>query len=202
MQIKLARFISVVLHPVIMPSIGLLLLFNAGTYLDFLTYTQKKAIFFIFLSGTTVLPLSIIPVMFFQRMISNLSMENRHERVLPLLITLIFYVFTWYTLSRFNVPGLILVYTITASLSVLFCALVSLKWLISLHMTALGALVGMLLAVSFRFNINLMLYLSAVFLAGGMAGWARLKLQAHTPAQVYAGYIGGVAIAFFIISIF
>lgn len=82
---------------------------------------------------------------------------------------------------------------------VLVCALISIKWKISLHMSAMGALAGTLLAVAFRFNINLQLFLSLVFLGGGLAGWARLRLNAHTPAQVYAGYLGGVALAFFMI---
>jgi hypothetical protein len=197
MQIMLARIISILLHPLIMPPLGLLLLFNSGTYLEFLSFPQKKAIFLILLSGTTILPLSIIPVMMLQNMIGSLKMEKRQERVMPLLITVIFYGFTWYMLSRLNVPGLISVYTITASITVLICALVSIRWMISLHMTALGALAGMILAISFRFNINLLLYLSAIFLAGGAAGWARLFLKAHTPAQVYIGYGGGLALSFF-----
>jgi hypothetical protein len=198
MQNRLARIVSIVFHPLIMPPLGMLLLFNSGTYIDFLTYGQKRAIFLILLTGTTILPLSLAPVMLFQRMISNLRMDDHRERILPLLITVVFYIFTWYMLARINVPGLINTYAITASLTVLFCTLISLIWKISLHMTALGALAGMLLAISFRFGINLQLYLVIFFLISGITGWARLTLMAHTPAQIYTGYLGGVAIAFFL----
>jgi hypothetical protein len=198
----LARIISLVFHPILMPSAGLLLLFNSGTYLEFLTFNQKKAIFLILLTGTAVMPLAIIPVMLFQRMISSIRMENTHERVMPLAITVIFYGFTWYMLNRLNAPGLITVYSITAGITVLLCALISVKWMISLHMTALGALAGMVLAVSMRFNINLIFYLSVIFLISGAAGWARLSLKAHTPAQVYTGFVGGLALAFIIMYLF
>ncbi len=198
----MARIISVIFHPLIMPPLGLLLLFNSGTYLEFLPFPQKKIIFLIMLTGTTILPLTLIPVMLLQKMISNLRMEDRRERVLPLVITVIFYCFTWFMMARLNVPHLISIYTITACLAVLLCALVSLSWKISLHMTALGALAGMLLAIALRFNINLLLYLSSVILAGGLTGWSRLALKAHTPGQVYSGYAVGSVLAFFIMFIF
>lgn len=199
MKLILARIISLVLHPLIIPSAGLLLLFNSGTYLEFLSYQQQRAVFIILLTGTAILPVSIIPLMVLHRMVTSLEMKEHNERVFPLLVTVLFYGFTWYMLRRLNVPGLISIYSITAALMVLVCALISIKWKISLHMSALGALAGTLLAVAFRFNINLQLFLSLVFLGGGLAGWARLRLNAHTPAQVYAGYLGGVALAFFMI---
>ncbi len=202
MQTALAKFISILFHPLIMPPVGMLLLFNAGTYLEFLSYPQKRAIFLILFIGTTVLPLSLLPVLHLNRLINNLKMEDRRERLIPLLVTVVFYLITWYMLSRLNVPGLIRIYAITASLTVIMCALVNIKWKISLHMTALGAIAGMLLAIAFRFGINLQLYLVLGFFAGGLAGWARLTLRAHTPQQVYAGYLGGLAIAFFMMFTF
>lgn len=199
MKLILARIISIALHPLIIPSAGLLLLFNSGTYLEFLSYQQQRAVFVILFTGTAILPVSIIPLMVLHRMVTSLEMNEHNERVFPLLVTVLFYGFTWYMLRRLNVPGLITIYSITAALMVLVCALISIKWKISLHMSAMGALAGTLLAVAFRFNINLQLFLSLVFLGGGLAGWARLRLNAHTPAQVYAGYLGGVALAFFMI---
>jgi hypothetical protein len=202
MQILLARIISLVFHPVIMPPLGLLLLFNSGTYVDFLSFDQKRAVFLILLTGTTILPLSVVPVMLLQNMISDLKMANHRERVLPLFITATFYGFTCFTLSRLNVPGLISTYSITAFLAVLLCAVISVKWMISLHMTALGAVTGMLLAISFRFNINLLGFLILAILLSGIAGWARLSLKAHTPGQIYIGYLAGVVLSFFMIYYF
>ncbi len=202
MQTILARAISILFHPLIMPPLGVLLLLNSGIHLGFLSYPQKKAIFLIMLTGTTLLPLSLIPLMMFQGSITSLKMENHRERFLPLLVTTLFYIFTGFIMFRLNAPGLVTIYTITAGLTVFLCSLITIKWKISLHLTALGALAGMLLAVAFRYDINLQFYLTIVFLSGGLAGWARLRLKAHTPAQVYAGYAGGLALAFFMIYTF
>ncbi len=153
----------------------------------------------IYFTGTTILPLTTIPMLMLHKMATDLRMEKHSERVVPLMITVIFYGFTWYMLFRLNVPGLITIYSLTATLAVFIVALISIKWKISLHMTALGALAGTLLAVALRFNVNLQLFMSIIFIFGGLAGWARLSLKAHTPSQVYAGYIMGLALAFIMI---
>jgi hypothetical protein len=198
----LASAVSVILHPVFIPSLGLLMLLNSGTYLEFLSYRQQRSIFIIFFTGTALLPLSLIPMMMLRRMISDIRMDRRSERVLPFMITALFYGFTWYLLSRVNVPNLITSYTMAAAISVLLVALLSIKWMVSLHMTAMGALAGMLIATAFRFNINLMLFLTLAFMGGGVAGWARLSLKAHTAGEIYSGYVLGFAVVFFIMYIF
>lgn len=198
MKSFIASALSVILHPVFMPSLGLLMLLNSGTYLEFLSYRQQRSIFIIFFTGTALLPLSLIPMMMLRRMVTDIRMDRRRERIMPFMITALFYGFTWYLLARLNVPGLITSYAMAAALSVLLVALLSLKWMISLHMTAMGALAGMLLATAFRFNVNLQLFLALVILGGGLAGWARLSLKAHNAAEIYSGYILGFAVVFFI----
>ena len=36
-------------------------------------------------------------------------------------------------------------------------------------------------------------WVSLLLLGAGLVGWSRLHLNAHTPGQVYAGYVLGVA---------
>jgi hypothetical protein len=198
----LATAVSIILHPVFIPSLGLLMLLNSGTYLEFLSYRQQRSIFIIFFTGTALLPLSLIPLMMLRRLISDIRMDRRSERIFPFMITAVFYGFTWYLLARVNVPGLITSYAMAAAISVLLVALLSIKWMISLHMMAMGALAGMLIALTFRFNINLMLFLTLAFLGGGLAGWARLSLKAHTAGEIYFGYILGFAVVFLIMYTF
>lgn len=193
-----ARTVSILFHPLIMPAAGLLVLLNSGTYLEFLTFQQKRAIFLILFLGTVILPLTLMPVIIMQRKIASVQMNHHRERVMPLFVTFIFYAFTWHMLARLNTPSLVNMYAVTGAATVMACALVSFRWKISLHMTAQGALAGVFLALAFRFSLNLQLLLALIFLAGGLTGWARLTLNAHSPAQVYAGYLCGLAIAFFL----
>lgn len=63
-------------------------------------------------------------------------------------------------------------------------------------MIGVGALVGGIIALSFFMSINFYILLPVTVLIGGLTGWARLKLNAHTPAQVYAGFMLGAVVIF------
>jgi membrane-associated phospholipid phosphatase len=69
---------------------------------------------------------------------------------------------------------------------------ITIRWKISVHMTSWGGLTGFLLVSSFALRVDiLMLILISILLAGAL-GSSRIILKAHTPAQVYAGYLLGV----------
>lgn len=70
-------------------------------------------------------------------------------------------------------------------------------WKISLHMIGLGGLLAYILLLLFVRGLQyglpseIDILLSSVILLSGIVGSARLYLCAHTPAQVYVGYIVG-----------
>ena len=51
---KLALFISYLFHPLIMPSLGLLIILNSGTYHALMDPAVKRAIMFVMALGTLV----------------------------------------------------------------------------------------------------------------------------------------------------
>ena len=63
-------------------------------------------------------------------------------------------------------------------------------------MMGIGGLMGLMFAYSLLFHVNLISVLILISLLGGILGWARLKREAHTPAQVYVGFVGGFFIVF------
>jgi membrane-associated phospholipid phosphatase len=65
-------------------------------------------------------------------------------------------------------------------------------WKISMHMTGIGGLCGSLLLCSIIWPIDIRWMLAAVFLIAGIIGSSRLILNAHTPAQVSAGFFAGL----------
>ncbi|MDI3318037.1 MAG: phosphatase PAP2 family protein [Bacillota bacterium] len=75
--------------------------------------------------------------------------------------------------------------------------LITLRWKISLHTGAIGAMAGALALVPARAGqpgLALLLFLAATLLAA-VVGWSRLRLRRHTPAQVVAGYLFGAVSA-------
>ena len=63
---KAAPFISYLLHPLLMPSLGLLIILNSGTYLSLLDPAAKRAIIFVLALGTLVFTLMMLPILHFK----------------------------------------------------------------------------------------------------------------------------------------
>jgi membrane-associated phospholipid phosphatase len=61
-------------------------------------------------------------------------------------------------------------------------------------MVALGGLMALILFIAFYLKVNLSFYLILAALITGMTGSARLLLKAHTPGEVYGGFILGFVV--------
>ena len=63
---------------------------------------------------------------------------------------------------------------------------------ISMHMLAQGGIMAVYLRVAMTDQLWDLRWLSALILGAGLVGWSRLQLKAHTPAQVYTGFLLGL----------
>ncbi len=61
-------------------------------------------------------------------------------------------------------------------------------------MVGLGGLIALIIFISFYLKVNLSFYLILTVLFTGLTGTARLLLKAHTPVEVYSGFILGFAV--------
>jgi membrane-associated phospholipid phosphatase len=50
----------------------------------------------------------------------------------------------------------------------------------------------MILGISERLTLDLNTMLMVLFVVAGLVGYARLRLNAHNPLQVYAGFLVGM----------
>jgi len=195
-MIRVSKFISIILHPLIMPILGIVVLFYSGSYLSFMPEALKRMILLIILIGMVLLPLSLIPIYMYRKLLSNLDFSRRNERFIPLLITTILYYLTFLILRKIPISGLVLGMIGSATISLFLLALVSIKYNISLHAAGSAGLFGFLLAITLRLGLFSPLSLYGSIVLAGMAGTARLKQNAHKPAEVYAGYIVGFLMCF------
>jgi membrane-associated phospholipid phosphatase len=75
--------------------------------------------------------------------------------------------------------------------------LITLFWKISAHAVGTGGLLGFLFGIVYSFAAVELLYPTLVcVLAAGLLLSARLYLNAHTPAEVGAGFLLGLTICF------
>ena len=195
-----AQIASIVLHPLLMPTYGLCLLFvytNFGVFFANQFWTFFAPVFLL----SCVIPASGVYVLYKLDMVTSLDLKNKDERSLPFLIgvlsygTLVYYF--WLSFQYSVVYFWIIAMFVAPLLLLIICATINLRWKISLHMAGVGALLGGVLSICYNVIYSNQYYLFIIlFILAGILGVARLILSRHTPAQVYAGFLLGFFIAY------
>jgi len=191
---RASQAVSVFFHPMLMPSLGLIILFTVGTHLTYISIDAKRLILLVVFITTAVFPLSVLPLLYHLGVIKNFQMETARERLIPLLLTWIFFYLGFVALKKMGVSGIILGFMLGSLITVGLSALITLFWKISIHMIAIGGVTGAIIAVGYRYNGDIASWAIMLFLAAGLTAAARLYLGAHNPAQVYAGYLLGLMV--------
>jgi membrane-associated phospholipid phosphatase len=192
MEKKIAKFISIVLHPLLIPTYALLLLINTNTHFTLVMPEKMRyaTVLFVFLTSF-VLPLLIMLILLKVGKIKSLEMKSRQERMLPLLIVAGFFYLTYHLLKQGPHFALFNIFMLGATLLVVISLFINYFAKVSIHMLALGGMFGTFAGFSIAFNLDLSFLLFLIAFLSGMVGFARLKLEAHTPSQVYSGFTLG-----------
>jgi membrane-associated phospholipid phosphatase len=190
---RIATFLAYLLHPVFAPLISVFLLFQLPIYLNY----KYSDIFFNYIYVMLFLNLVAAPVLinFYlkrKKYIQSMAMENVSERVIPYLVSSMFYTLTYFLLKQIDFPEFYLEVFQWACItiaSLLILAVFNQK--VSAHMAGLGGICGMLVSTSFFYNIDNTDLLIIFLLLSGLAGFSRLALNAHSPIQLLSGFLLG-----------
>lgn len=196
---KVASFISHLFHPLLMATYGCLIVFFGLTdtiYFIFTPLRLKLILTLVIFAFTFLLPVLNLLILYKLNYISSLKIENRKERTYPLLMTALCYFGLFYMIHDFNIWPAIKLFVLGAGLCILFTAIINLWWQISAHMIGVGGLIGALLAICWFMQMPILIAICGCLIMAGSIGFARLKLKAHTPAQVYLGFIFGCLMQF------
>ena len=194
-EVILSRFISVVLHPLIIPTLGIIILFRLNTYISFAVAEQAKRLILIMVFINTALAPALATVLLKRSgVIKNVLLDERDERLFPLLVSALFYILTYYLLKQITLPSLIYYFVLGATLLVLICLIITFRWKISIHMMSMGGMTGFLIAASLLLRTDVIVLIMFTILLSGFVGAARIRLNAHTPKQVYAGFALGLLV--------
>ena len=189
---RLAKITTIVFHPLFMPLYGLVILFSAPTFLGYLPFPIKRILFIIVLINNVLIPLMLLPFFRYRNVISSYKIEERSERIIPLLTTSILYCTTSFIVLRFEVPFLIKSFFLATSIMAVVVTFINFWWKISVHAVGAGALAAVVFVLSIKMYTPLTWYLGVVILAGGLVLSSRLRLNFHNPAQVWVGYLTGL----------
>ncbi len=195
MEKTFARALSVLFHPLLVPTYFLLILFRLPFFnLLYIPVKIKMLVLLFVFVLTFVLPTLVTVGMWFLKLIDSMEMRHRHERTLPMIAIAIFFYFAFYGLSKLAVFRLATMFLLGSTALVLVGLGVNYFFKISQHMIAWGGLTGALIALGLSWHITLYFWLFGVILASGITGYARLKTASHTSFEIYSGYLLGMVV--------
>ena len=151
---------------------------------------------------TFFLPAAFIFFMIKKGLIGSLYIDAREERTVPYIVTIVFFILTYYLLKQLQLSSIYSFFMIGATLLVISVLLINMFWKISSHMAAIGALTGMVIGLSWFLGMLFLGLIITALVLSGIVGYARLRLNAHTPAQVYGGFLLGAVLVSLLFVVF
>ncbi len=202
----IAYVLSVVMHPIfVLPMLLVytyltcrhLFIFNSqASMVTFTVYTIVSAL---------ILPLAGILTMRGLGLVSSLDMPTKQERIGPLLVTGMFYIWLFYNYYKNgDVPMPVKVVTLGSAVSLFFAFFLNNFSKLSLHGVGVGGLIIGVIIVGLKWSygylrltpdwqVHNILIVSILLVLSGAVLSSRLYLQAHNLQQIYHGVLLGVA---------
>lgn len=198
----ISLLISYIIHPVFIPTyiFTTFLYFGNIIFEPYPLPAQSYVVALIFIT-TAIIPLVLLALnlFFLRKKITNhvLLMESRKDRIIPFFYVGIYYsILTYLFFHELKFPILLTSLMIIISACVLATALISLFWKISAHAISLGAsLMIFILINTIMPNEHIFYVIIGTLFISGITLSSRLNLNAHTPAQIYVGYIVGIILS-------
>ena len=211
----LSKVISVVFQPLFLPIYAFLLYVTIDHHSTFLIRSEQASVQFNYILSIQILLSVIIPigslyVMYRSKIINSMSIPDRKERIPIFIITLFYYVLTYYFLRKIHVTNLDLLGAFMPFLTgcIILTGLslaITFFWKISIHAIGISGLAGAFLGFSELLfpvlngeeltiiNVTLLILVGAVCSA-------RLHLKAHSLLQIIGGITLGFGVEYIVVS--
>jgi hypothetical protein len=188
---KAAAVISYLFHPLIMPSLGLLIIFNSGTYLSLLDPAAKRAIMFVMALGTLVFPLIMLPLLQYRHLVLKSGEAlTKQEKQIPQIIIFILYIITFIYFKKLPLSHVIHAYVLSVTATFFLVLALNLRFRVSINTAALGGLAGLIIALIFLYETQMQGLLMLVIFAGGLTGTSRLAMGERQGGVLWGFLLG------------
>ncbi|WP_272151607.1 hypothetical protein [Tenacibaculum aiptasiae] len=195
------KFTSTILHPIVMPTIGIILYFIL-TPIN-LSSRQQYTILGIVFIATYIIPLLLLVFLKRINYIKSFQVHGIKERRIPIffMMTLLFMVGKFFAEISIIRDLSYLFFGVVLGLIVIYLLFIS-KIKSSLHLLSMGAATGYFLLFQQIHSINILPLIIVFILLSGILAASRLHLKAHTSREVYIGFFIGLIspfLAFYIL---
>ena len=176
-MLRVARVTSIVFTPFSIPFLAFLVLF-LFSYLRIMPILYKGIVLGIVYCFTILTP--TITIFLFRKIngFARQDLSERKKRYVPILLTIISYVFCLLMMRKLNIPWYMT--------GIIFVSLVV-------------SIICILVSFSALFSYNPVVWLCLFILIAGILGSARIVLGHHTLGEVLSGFVVGLVCAFLVL---
>ncbi len=184
------KIISTILHPIVIPTLGVLLYFIFVT--QNVPKPQQLLLLGLVFSITYFIPLLVLIFLKALGFIESFQVTTIKERKFPVLFMIFLFYFLGDTIADFSIAKDLGFLFYGTSLS-LFCIyiLFTFKLKSSLHLVSMGNAISFFLIMSNVYSMSLLPIIMVLILLSGLLASSRLNLQAHTPKELVLGFFIG-----------
>ena len=196
--VGLAHIISFICHPVFFPLVMAFVLYKLSPA-SFMGIPPKQlGLWFLSIAITAVFfPLFSILLMKPLGFISSFRMPTAKERTIPLMSSMIFYFWVSHVFNSMAgapVPLVLKVLLLGNFWGIILLFLINIFTKISMHTSAAGAMIGILIVQMMISPVNMGVPLLVGIGIAGIIGTARMILGAHQRGDIWLGYIIGILV--------
>ncbi len=206
---SIAYTVSVLFHPLIIPSYVLVTLLAINPFMFGVNSIWGNEIILlqVFLS-TFLLPAFSLMMLRQLDFVKSIELEDREDRIIPFIVTGIFYIGLAVFLIKTpnHSPHILTSFILGATIALWVSFLINLFTKVSIHAVAIAGFLAVVILCMQHLEFDQLLIelgelgairlsmralLMIVILFTGLVGTSRLLLKAHTPYQIYLGYFVG-----------
>jgi len=187
-----ANFISFVVHPVFMPLYAVLLYFHLSTRY-FLPQNTRFLIYYLIIVAI-IIPLLFLWVLKRAGALSSFQTKHPRERLFFSVIMTTVYMIVFTKIIKYN--DYLELYPFFSGISLSLFILMIYNYLHqkpSIHAMAIGGIWMFFMIWSYYTQIDILAYLSILFLLGSLVIASRLYLDAHNFTEIIKGLVIGMA---------
>jgi len=148
------------------------------------------------LLGVTLIPLLCLPLLKWLGLIEGYRLVQKQDRVFPVLVTIVGAFIVFYFSRNLPYSNIVRQFYLIMVIMLSGFMIVTIRWKISMHMTAIGGLCGFLLVWGMNYQGDVRNAFILFLLLSGILATSRLYLKKHTPLQVYLGFLFGLFFVF------
>jgi hypothetical protein len=184
------RLWSYLANPVFVPSLVSLWYFNYADILDGENARIKMYLIFLL---TAVIPILFFLVLKVLKLVQSIHLKSPRERVLPLVIYGLLILIVLRGVLNDGAYVSLYYFFIGVFIASIIAIVLSLsKYKLSLHMMAMGGMLGFAISISMLMGLSLIHLIMAIAVGSGLTATSRLSMKAHVGHELVFGFTVGM----------